>query len=298
MAKYDLSQIKRYNYWGQTNEPPPRLKTKRQLSEIGLRPLNPVGVIVTNKYDCLLFDCEDPTSAIEKRKSTEKQLLTLAQNREKQALIREHRYWNKYSLPFEQDRVEAVTWARSIRSNPDVITVDTETTGLDYDDEIVEIAICNLQRQPLFQSLVKPTKEVSIGALSVHGISQELLTDAPTFQEIYEEIRTIFKDRIILGWNIYFDLGRISYSCSLCQQEMLISEDLICDVMKIYARWFGDYSDYHKSYRWQALNGGHRAMADCLAVVDRIEAMAVDSVEIIYPEWFDRDLFSRKLSDD
>jgi DNA polymerase III subunit epsilon len=294
MTKYDISQIKHYNYWGQTNEPPPRLKTKRQLSEMGLRPLNPVGVIVTNKYDCLLFDCEDPTSAIEKRKSSEKQLLALAQNRAKQALTRKHRDWCKFFLQIEKDRVGAVTWARSILSDPDAVVIDTETTGLDSDDEIVEIAICNLQRQPLFQSLVKPTKEVSIGAFNCHGISQELLSDAPTFPEVYDRVEITLRNKLILGWNIHFDLKRILYCCSLYGQK-ISNFSGVCDVMNIYAEWFGDYSDYHKSYRWQPLNGGHRAMADCLAVVDRINTMAADKAEIIYPKWFDRNLLNNTI---
>lgn len=41
-----------FDWWGRGNNPPPEnLKTKKQLSEIGLSPLNPVGVIYWRKGD-------------------------------------------------------------------------------------------------------------------------------------------------------------------------------------------------------------------------------------------------------
>lgn len=41
-----------------------------------------------------------------------------------------------------------------------------------------------------------------------------------------------------------------------------------------YAAWWGDWDDYHGSYTWQRLNGGHRALGDCLAVAERLVEMA------------------------
>lgn len=64
-------------------------------------------------------------------------------------------------------------------SKTDLIVIDTETTGLDEDDEIVEIAICALDRQPLFETLIKPNKSGSEEAFNVDGIGADLLADAP-----------------------------------------------------------------------------------------------------------------------
>jgi DNA polymerase-3 subunit epsilon len=38
-----------YKWWGRQGQPPPNLKTKKQLAELGLAPLKPVGIIKTLK---------------------------------------------------------------------------------------------------------------------------------------------------------------------------------------------------------------------------------------------------------
>ncbi|MFE7243986.1 hypothetical protein [Streptomyces sp. NPDC057580] len=46
------------------------------------------------------------------------------------------------------------------------------------------------------------------------------------------------------------------------------------DVMIPYSNWVGDWSGYWGNYSWQPLNGGHRALGDCRAVLDRLRTMA------------------------
>ncbi|MFE6365904.1 hypothetical protein ACFVP3_38810 [Streptomyces sp. NPDC057806] len=47
----------------------------------------------------------------------------------------------------------------------------------------------------------------------------------------------------------------------------------IDDVMIPYSDWVGDWSDYWGNNRWQPLNGGHRALGDCRAVLDCLRVM-------------------------
>lgn len=44
--------------------------------------------------------------------------------------------------------------------------------------------------------------------------------------------------------------------------------------MEQWAIWCGDYSEFHGSYRWQKLNGGHRALDDCRACLALLHQMA------------------------
>jgi DNA polymerase-3 subunit epsilon len=53
--------------------------------------------------------------------------------------------------------------------------------------------------------------------------------------------------------------------------------------MEWHAQWAGDGSDYHESYRYHPLCGGHRALEDCLAALDRIKRIASDSDKIHCP---------------
>jgi DNA polymerase-3 subunit epsilon len=53
-------ELTKHSWWGEINEPPPHLKTKKQLGELGLSPLKPLGAIETQKYDVFLYDPSNP----------------------------------------------------------------------------------------------------------------------------------------------------------------------------------------------------------------------------------------------
>ncbi len=58
--------------------------------------------------------------------------------------------------------------------------LDTETTGLDDQAEIVEIAIADHTGQPVFESLVKPVVPITPHLTAIHGIDNDMVADAPT----------------------------------------------------------------------------------------------------------------------
>lgn len=88
--------LKEYQWWGNEREPPKHLKTKRQLSKMELKPVSPVGVIHTKKYDCLLYDSTSDKSVRAKRKATPAQLAALEKGRKQQAFWAEFRQWDRY----------------------------------------------------------------------------------------------------------------------------------------------------------------------------------------------------------
>jgi DNA polymerase-3 subunit epsilon len=87
---------------------------------------------------------------------------------------------------------------------------DTETT--DYSGYIVSIAciLYDIQENKILDSmytLVNPQTEISAGAQKVHKISQEDVKDAPSFIEIWPEIKKYYDQQCnIVGHNIGFDL--------------------------------------------------------------------------------------------
>jgi hypothetical protein len=74
-------ELTKYSWWGESNEPPPHLKTKKQLGELGLSSLKPSSLIEPRKYDVFLYDSTNPESCRPTRKPSPKQLETLAANR-------------------------------------------------------------------------------------------------------------------------------------------------------------------------------------------------------------------------
>ena len=73
------------------------------------------------------------------------------------------------------------------------LVLDTETTGLQYDngDRIVEIGVVELENHiqtgNYFHCYINPEKKSDPKAEKVHGLTQEFLSDKPLFSEIAED---------------------------------------------------------------------------------------------------------------
>ena len=252
-------ELTQYSWWGESNEPPEHLKTKKQLGELGLSPLKPSGVIETRKYDVLLYDSTNPECCRPKRKSSPKQLETLAANRLKAKIKRDYREWYREVGFIERDRVSAVLWAREQLTQNDWVILDTETTGL-YDAEIVAIAIINHLGEMLLDTRIKPSIPIPAEVTEIHGISDAMVADAPTFLEVYPRIDAALKDKRVLIYNSASDIKILNYCCRLHTLPILKLAKRSDCLMEWVAQWAGNWSYYHSYYRYVPLNGGHRAL--------------------------------------
>jgi DNA polymerase-3 subunit epsilon len=278
-----MVELTKYSWWGESNEPPPHLKTKKQLGELGLSPLKPSGVIETRKYDVFLYDINNPESCRPKRKPSPRQLETLAANRLKAKIKRDYREWYREVGFIERDRVSAVLWAREQLSQNDWVILDTETTGL-YDAEIVEIAIIDRLGEMLLDTLIKPSIPIPAEVTEIHGITDEIVADAPSFPEVYPRIVEVLKYKRILIYNAEFDIKILNYCCHLHNLPILKLKKRSQCLMEWVAQWEGDWSYYYKDYKYFPLpSGNHRALGDCTAAFELIKLMAADSDQINCP---------------
>jgi DNA polymerase III epsilon subunit-like protein len=73
------------------------------------------------------------------------------------------------------------------------IIIDIETTGINpRNDRILEIGIIEVENWKIineFSTLLNPKVKISENAYKVHKISEKMLIDAPTFEEISSFIR-------------------------------------------------------------------------------------------------------------
>ena len=97
------------------------------------------------------------------------------------------------------------------------IVLDTETTGLEYKlgHRIIEIGCVELrnrrQTEYYFHQYINPQREIDDGAFEVHGISNEFLSDKPTFRNIAREFIDFIRDAELIIHNAPFDLGFINH---------------------------------------------------------------------------------------
>lgn len=268
MKNNDLTE---YSWWGGENSPPENLKTKKQLNELGLKPVNPVGVIRTKKYDCLLYDVNNPDSVREKKAASDAQLKALAKGRKEQR----YKAWLRRNGEYYSDRNNAIKWAKEILENPsNYVILDTETTGLDSEAEVVQIGVINIGGEILLDSLIRPTIPIPKEASAIHGITDDMVALAPTFWDIYPKIEETLRWKDIVIYNAEFDRRILNYCCEKSNRFHLSLRKRSHCAMEIYAKYYGEWSSYWEDYKWQPLDGGHNAIADCLACLDLIKRMA------------------------
>jgi DNA polymerase-3 subunit epsilon len=93
------------------------------------------------------------------------------------------------------------------------IVLDTETTGLNprSGDRIIEIGCVEILNRRLtgnnFHSYINPERDSEEGALAVHGLTTEFLSDKPKFAEIANELRDYVDGAEIIIHNAPFDLA-------------------------------------------------------------------------------------------
>jgi len=88
----------------------------------------------------------------------------------------------------------------------DFVVLDTETTGLGRNDEIIEIGVVAADGSTVLHSLVFPRAgQVPSRATRVHGLTLDDLEGAPTWPEVLPELRDRIGDRTVLAWNAPFD---------------------------------------------------------------------------------------------
>ncbi|MEA5559345.1 3'-5' exonuclease [Nodularia spumigena] len=255
------------------------MKTKKQLDEIGLKPVKPVGRIETKNYTCFLYDIDDANSVRPKKQPTDKQLEALKKARiesKKRAWMRRYGWVEKY-------RIDAVKSAMELLKSNDWVILDTETTGL-YDAEIIEISVINSSKEPLLNTRIKPTIPITPGAYQVHGIGEEDLINSPSFPDVYQNLKSAIENKLVLIYNSDFDAPLISENCVKHGLPKIKFKSLC--VMLLYAQWYGHWSDYWDGFECQRLPGGdHSALGDCLACLACLKEMSSDSDEIKYPDF-------------
>lgn len=121
---------------------------------------------------------------------------------------------------------------------------DTETTGLSpaSGDRIVEIAAVRFkdkQRLASFQSLINPKRPISEAAFRVNNITQAMLEDAPSIEQVLPDFIEFIQGSCLCSYNAPFDLGFLNSEIKHAGLENARSAlETICvvDVLKMARR--------------------------------------------------------------
>lgn len=175
-----------------------------------------------------------------------------------------------------QFRLTAIEKARQLWAQKPVF-LDTETTGLHDSAEIVEISVIDHQGEVLLDTLVRPRRRIPPDAVLVHGITDEMVREAPTWLHVWPQVEEALRERHVGIYNAEFDLRMMKQSHLLNGLPWRPPTRNFFCIMKLY-------SDFYGASRWQklesagrqcglALPNSHRAREDSLLARAVFECM-------------------------
>lgn len=107
------------------------------------------------------------------------------------------------------------------------IVLDTETTGLDprQGHRVIEVAGVELVNRRLtgrhFHRYINPGRDSDEGALQVHGLTTEFLSDKPKFSEIAGEFLDYITGAELIIHNAPFDVGFLDSELAMARHQRL-----------------------------------------------------------------------------
>ena len=159
-----------------------------------------------------------------------------------------------------------------------VAFIDLETTGINLvTDKIVEIAIIKILpdgTRQVKRRLVNPQMPIPQNVIAIHGITDEMVKDAPTFKQIANEIKQFLDGCDIGGYNSNrFDIPMLIEEFLRCNLLFSTEGRKLIDVQKIFhqmeQRTLGAA---YKFYCEKELIGAHGAEIDATATYEILEA--------------------------
>jgi DNA polymerase III subunit epsilon len=156
--------------------------------------------------------------------------------------------------------------------------LDLETTGVNLSsDRIVELAIVKIMpdgSQDRKRRLINPQMKIPAVVSAIHGITDEMVKDAPSFKEIANETKQFLDNCDFAGYNSNrFDWPLLMEEFLRSGLEFDIADRKMLDVQKIFHMLEPrTLTAAYKFYCNQTLEDAHSAEADAVATYEVFEA--------------------------
>lgn len=154
---------------------------------------------------------------------------------------------------------------------------DLETTGLDVSsDRIVQIAVLKIHPNGDKQELnliINPEMNISDSNAAIHGITNEIVQDAPTFKKAAQEIMEFIGESDLAGYNSNkFDIPVLAEEFLRVEIDFDLSNKKCVDIQNIFHKMEQrTLVAAYKFYCSKELINAHDAMADTVATWEVFE---------------------------
>jgi DNA polymerase-3 subunit epsilon len=144
-------------------------------------------------------------------------------------------------------------------------------------DRIVEIAIVKINpdgTKQVKRKLINPQMPIPPGSSEVHGITDEMVKDAPTFKQVANEVKQFIEGCDLGGYNSNrFDIPMLVEEFLRSGMEFSVEGKKLVDVQKVFHMMEQrTLSAAYKFYCQKTLEGAHSAEVDATATWEVLEA--------------------------
>ncbi len=157
-------------------------------------------------------------------------------------------------------------------SNVTFVVFDTETTGFSPTmDRIVEIGVVKFRNGEVVEEkswLVNPLRDIPYWATKVHGITDKMVKDQPSFKDVYPEFEKFIEGSVLMAHNAKFDISFMKAEIKRAGCDL--PPNLVIDSLKLFRKWYPGSTSHsvesvarHADVKTDVL---HRAAADSLYV--------------------------------
>ena len=162
----------------------------------------------------------------------------------------------------------------SLQLSRPIAFIDLETTGVNLStDRIVEIAMIKILpdgTRQVKRKLINPCISIPQASTDIHGITNEMVKDAPTFKQSGNELKQFIENCDMGGYNSNrFDIPMLMEEFLRAGMEVDLSTRRMVDVQHIfYTMEPRTLTAAYKFFCEKELVGAHGAEADVSATID------------------------------
>lgn len=156
--------------------------------------------------------------------------------------------------------------------------IDLETTGVNLGtDRIVEIAIVKILTdgsRSVKRKLINPGIPIPLASSEIHGITDEMVKDAPSFKQTAQELKQMLDGCDLAGYNSNrFDIPLLMEEFLRAEVEFDMKGRKMVDVQQIFYKMEPrTLGASYQFYCGKILDGAHSAEVDASATHEVLEA--------------------------
>ncbi len=176
------------------------------------------------------------------------------------------------------DKTPCVSFPKNQDIDTEYCILDIETTGLSFRTEkITELGAVIYKNGEVvkeFECFVNPEKPIPDEVVEVTHITDDMVKDAQTIEEVLPKFLEFIGDRVIVAHNADFDVGFIKYNAEKIGMKL---ENTYIDTLRLAKDLFPDYKKYKLGIIAQKLginvDVAHRALDDVITLVKVFKVM-------------------------